>query len=289
MKKLFGGIDLTWKKLIISAVVIAIYTALMAIIPITNDTSFRDISVYFEWWILFGIIIICNSKSPLDSAFKCFVFFLISQPLIYLFQVPFSHMGWQLFGYYKYWFIWTLLCFPMGFIGYYIKKGNILSVIILFPMLLFLSYLGLGYLSSVIENFPHHLLSCIACFAMIIIIVISLFDKKVYKIVILSLVLLSSIIFLYLKGGLTSTYETYKNMQEYHVNLQGEVVVSFFSGTRKGNVQVIHSDGDSYTVKLSGMAKGEYKFTLEDEKGNSYSFEYHYDEKLKTIVLNKTD
>ena len=261
----------------------------MAIIPITNDTSFRDISVYFEWWILFGIIIICNSKSPLDSAFKCFIFFLISQPLIYLFQVPFSHMGWQLFGYYKYGFIWTLLCFPMGFIGYYIKKGNILSVIILFPMLLFLAYLGLGYLSSVIENFPHHLLSCIACFAMIIIIVINLFDKKVYKIVILSLVLLSSIIFLYLKGGLTSTYETYKNMQEYDVNLQGEVVVSFFSGTRKGNVQVIHPDGDSYTVRLSGMAKGEYKFTLEDEKGNSYSFEYHYDKKLKTIVLNKTD
>ena len=84
MKKLFGGINLTWKKLIIFAIIAGTYTAVMALLPITRDTSFRDIAIYFEWWILFGIIIISNSKSPLDSALKCFVFFLISQPLIYL-------------------------------------------------------------------------------------------------------------------------------------------------------------------------------------------------------------
>ncbi len=41
-----------------------------------------------------------------------FFFFLISQPLIYLLQVPFSSMGFELFIYYKYWFIWTLLTIP---------------------------------------------------------------------------------------------------------------------------------------------------------------------------------
>ena len=128
MKKLFGGINLTWKKLILFAVIAGIYTAVMAIIPFTENTSFRDIATYFEWWILFGIIIICNSKSPLDSALKCFVFFLISQPLVYLVQVPFSSMGWNIFSYYKYWFIWTLACLPMGYIGYYIKKNNILRL-----------------------------------------------------------------------------------------------------------------------------------------------------------------
>ena len=65
----------------------------------------------------------------------------------------------------------------MGFIGYYIKKNNIVSVIILLPMILLLAYLGLGYLTSTIENFPHHLLSCISCFALIIIIPYYLFDK----------------------------------------------------------------------------------------------------------------
>ena len=36
-------------------------------------------------------------RQPLICAAKVFVFFLISQPLIYLFQVPFSQDGWGLF------------------------------------------------------------------------------------------------------------------------------------------------------------------------------------------------
>ena len=95
--KLFGGINLTWPKLIIFALAAAVFTALMAIIPIFKNTSFITITATFEVWILFGIIIIMNSRSNLDSALKCFVFFLISQPLIYLIQVPFSWQGWGLF------------------------------------------------------------------------------------------------------------------------------------------------------------------------------------------------
>ena len=102
MKKLFGGINLTWKKLTIFALLSAIYTALVAIIPCLKYTSFHTIAVTFEVWIFFGIIIIMNSKSNKDAALKCFIFFLISQPLIYLFQVPFSHYGWELFKFYKY-------------------------------------------------------------------------------------------------------------------------------------------------------------------------------------------
>ena len=120
MKKIFCKIDMNYKKTIAFAIITGIYTALMSIIPITKETSFRDIAINFECWILFGIIIIANSKSPKESAIKCFIFFLISQPLIYLIQVPFSYMGFGLFKYYKYWFIWTLLTIPMGFIGYYI-------------------------------------------------------------------------------------------------------------------------------------------------------------------------
>lgn len=48
MKNLFGEIDLTWKKLIIFAIIAGVYTAVMAILPITADTSFRDIAVYLE-------------------------------------------------------------------------------------------------------------------------------------------------------------------------------------------------------------------------------------------------
>ena len=89
IKKLFGEVNMTWPKVIIFAVVTAIYTALINQVPFFKYTSFRDIAISFECWILFAIIIIVNSKSGLDSALKTFVFFLISQPLIYLIEVPF--------------------------------------------------------------------------------------------------------------------------------------------------------------------------------------------------------
>ena len=40
-------------------------------------------------------------------------------------------MGWQLFHYYPYWFKITLLTFPGAIIGWFIKKDNILSGVIL--------------------------------------------------------------------------------------------------------------------------------------------------------------
>ena len=84
MKKIFGGIDLTWPKVIIMAIIAGVYTAIMAMLPIAYDTSFSDLTVTFEVWIFLGIFIIMNSKSAKDSALKCFIFFLISQPLVYL-------------------------------------------------------------------------------------------------------------------------------------------------------------------------------------------------------------
>ena len=124
MKKLFGGLNITWKRLIIFAVFIGIYTGIMPLIPATRDTSFRDIAISFEWWILFGTLIIINSKSPLESALKCFVFFLISQPIVYLVQVPFNPLGWGIMSYYKNWILWTIATIPMGYIGHYLKKDK---------------------------------------------------------------------------------------------------------------------------------------------------------------------
>ena len=51
-KKLFGGIDLTWPKLITAAVIAGIFTAGMAIIPAFQHTSFNTVTVTLEVWIL---------------------------------------------------------------------------------------------------------------------------------------------------------------------------------------------------------------------------------------------
>lgn len=166
--RLFGGINMSWVKVILLAVASAAVTAVFLILPIFDNTSFREMGVTFEAWVLFAIFIMVNCKTPLESAIKTFVFFLISQPLIYLIQVPFSYMGWGLFGYYRTWFIWTLFTFPMAFIGWYLKKGNWLSLLILTPINLMLAYTAVGYIKShLIPSFPNHLIAVLFCFMQI--------------------------------------------------------------------------------------------------------------------------
>lgn len=291
VKKLFGGIDLNWKKLIIFAIITAVYTATMAILPITADTSFRDIAASFEWWILFGVIIICNSKSNLDSALKCFVFFLISQPLIYLLQVPFSWQGWNLFSYYKYWFIWTLLTIPMGYIGYYIKKDNIFSVIILLPMLILLSIIGIGFFSSTLENFPHHLLSGIFCFIAITLIILGVLNKKKNIILSFVIVITFTIGYVLISNGILfdtyKKYETYEDLKEYGITLSDEYYVSGFFGTEQGTAELIEEDG-KYVLKLTGIKNATYKFGISSEDDKQFRFEYHFDDN-GNLVLEKVD
>ena len=177
LHKIFGGLNMTWPKVIIMAVIAGIYTAMMAAwVPAT--CSFHDISVTAEAWVPLALIIMMNCKGPLESALKTFVFFLISQPLVYLIQIPFSDMGWGLFGYYRYWFFITLATFPAAFIGWYVKKNNILAALILSPMLVLLVYLGIGYMITLRHEFPHHLISAIFCFGIIFVLVFGIFSNR---------------------------------------------------------------------------------------------------------------
>ena len=158
---MYGGLNMSWPAVILFAVGTAVLTSAFLIFPIFKDTSFNRMGVFFEAWIFFAVLIMANCKKPLESALKTFVFFLISQPLIFLLQVPFSSMGWGLFSYYRYWFIWTLATFPMAFVGWFITKRNWLSLIILAPVL---AYLGsVLYESSLqcIRHFPHLALFCL--------------------------------------------------------------------------------------------------------------------------------
>ena len=158
LRKVFGGLNLSWLTVIVAAVATGAYTAVMAMLPLVQDTSFQTIAVSFEAWILFGIIIIMNAKSNLDSALKCFVFFLISQPLVYFLQILLGGQGWGLFRYYKIWFIWTLLCLPMGYIGYFIKKDKWWGYLILLPMIGLTALSYYDYLSSFTFCRPHYIL-----------------------------------------------------------------------------------------------------------------------------------
>lgn len=192
LEKLFGGIELTWKKLIISSVIIGVFVGLLMILPL-KDTAFQDIGVIFYWWVLFGVMIIMNSKSNLDAALKCFVFFLISQPIIYLVQVPFSTMGWGLFGYYKYWFIWTILTLPMGYIGYYMKKNDLLAAIILLPALVLVALEGSSAYAGLMEK-PDLIVRAISTLFIIVVMAFGVLKNKVYRYVELALIAILTVV-----------------------------------------------------------------------------------------------
>lgn len=105
-------------------------TGIILITPL-KLTVLHNISVTFEAWVVLAMIVIMNTKKPIEAAIKTLIFFLISQPLIYLVQVPFVFLSWNIFSYYKPWFYFSLLTFPGGFIAWYVKKRNWLSALIL--------------------------------------------------------------------------------------------------------------------------------------------------------------
>lgn len=161
---LFGGLPMSWKAVILYALGCAVVTAVFLIVPVFENTSFHRMGETMEAWIFFAVVIMANCGTPMDAARKTFVFFLISQPLIYLFQVPFSWQGWNLFTYYQYWFLWTLLTFPMAYVGWYIRKRNWLSLLILTPVLLALA----GYALGAFRHFPLRLVTAVFCLAQIL-------------------------------------------------------------------------------------------------------------------------
>ncbi len=283
MKKIFGEINLTWKKIIISAVLIGIAVGLLNSIPSLFDTTITDIATYFDFWILCGILIIMNSKSNKESALKCFVFFLISQPLIYLVEVPFSHLGWQLFGYYKYWFIWTLLTIPMGYIGYYMKKNKWYSLLILIPILILLSTSIETSLGGLIYAFPHHLINLVFVVLTLIIYPIAIFDNKYLKYIGLAI---SIILITYFGSKPIITKPVY----ETDIKCSSETTYfddkykAYLLDASLGEVSIKYIKNiDSYCIHSKFYKAGDTKLIIENELGEKEEFNLHIGKQTYSI------
>ena len=194
VNKLFSDINMNWTKVIVFAITSAIYTALVTLIPLINKTSLADIGVYLDLWFLFALIIIMNCENAKQACIKCFVFFLISQPLIYLLQVPFVLDGFKIFRYYPRWFVYTLLTVPMSLIAYQIKKQNLLSAIIISFVSIYMGYQAVIYLKMTIANFPFHILSAIACILLSLLFSFSLIKNKKYRLIPITLMIIAFLV-----------------------------------------------------------------------------------------------
>ena len=286
MKKMFGDINLTWPKVIILGIVMGIYTAIMAMVPAVRDTSFSDLTVTFEVWILFGIFIIMNSKSGLDSALKCFVFFLISQPIVYLLQDIINSSN--LFNtYYKYWFMWTVACFPMGFIGYYMKKDKWWGLLILIPILVLLGIQYSTYLSETMFSFPRHLLTTIFCIITLIMYPLAIFDNKIIKIIgvcISTIIITIMTISCMLNPPIYST-DILSNGEEYRFDDTYKV---YLKDSKYGDLTIKYENGiEDWMVHAEFKKAGKTEFVLENPNGNKIEFELTIKRDKYTVTEKK--
>ena len=286
VKKLFGGIDLSFKKLIIFAIIAGVYTGVMAMLPIAKDTSFADITISFEVWILFGILIIMNSKSANDSALKCFVFFLISQPLVYLIQDVINHSNLFL-TYYRFWIAWTIGTISMGFIGYFMKKDKWWGLVILTPMLIFLGLHYSGFLNQTIYSFPYHLLSTLFCFITLLLYPICIFNNKKVKTtgIIISVLII-----------LVMTVITFTNNTGYNTTILvngGDAGAVFddsynvyLEDSKYGKVYIEYDESlEDYKINAEFKRAGKTDLIIEDSNGNRKVYEI--DIKRNSYDINK--
>ena len=284
MKKLFGGINLTWTKIILFAILTGVYIAIISLIPNLTYTSFNTITTTFEVWILFGILIIMNSKSPKDSALKCFIFFLISQPLVYLVQdvITGSHL---FITYYRFWILWTIACIPMGYIGYYMKKDKWWGYLILFPMLLMVLESYADYLSNFIFSYPYYLLITLFCALTMIIYPIYIFNNKKIRIVgtvisTLAIIVMTIVVFMN-----RPTYETVIlcSGEEYTIT---EDTNAYLEDDKYGTLNIKYDEGfESYCVYSRFIKAGKTKMIIETNDGSKRIF--NIDIKRSTYELDE--
>ncbi len=197
--------EITYKNIIYFAIICGIVTGIILDvelykIPTIMNNSLFNIGICFEFWIFATMIIVSRTKKPLEAACKVFVYFLISQPLVYLVKVPIDPRGWGAFVDYKGWFVWTILTFPGAFIAWYTNKKNNLSIAIFMLAILFLSNEFAQHFNVLITDFPFQLLACTFILYQIAEYVMSFAGKRRVVFGILSCISIISITILFLLG-----------------------------------------------------------------------------------------
>jgi hypothetical protein len=205
VKKLFGGVNMSWPVVIVFALVAGLYAGVVASIPALDGTSLRDIAITYEWWVIFAFVIASNCTSGLESAVKTFVFFLISQPLIYGVQVLAGTLDASMAWYY-YSEIWgpaTLFTFPGGFIAQRITRQDWLGVFILGLGNTIQALMCVSHGAQMLANPPFHLLSTIICLVSIFVMAFQIqhTDKRRAATLLVTLVAIAIILVLMVTTG----------------------------------------------------------------------------------------
>lgn len=178
LEALFLRTKMTWKTVLLLALGCGVAVGLLMVPQALAFTSLQQPGISFEFWIFMALLIILNCEKPWEAGVKTFVFFLISQPLIYLVQVPFSPWHWDLLRYYPRWGLITLLTLPGAALGWYVRKEKWYSVLLLAALNVILCLELPSSVRALAEGFPRYLLSTAFIVFELVFFTLLLFNNK---------------------------------------------------------------------------------------------------------------
>lgn len=287
---------MSWKKTILFSVVIGIIVGVLNRIPFLDNTSFQDIAIVMDMWIILALFIIINCKSCKEAIGKCFTFFLISQPIIYLVELLIDVLiynadfvkTFKLFFWNYYigagWFTWTILTIPGAFIAYQVKRDNILSSIILSVATGYLALKGIyDLINTIFHNFPYHLLNSIICLVMAYYLIFLLLSDKKGRIITFSITTIILVI------GLVNGIATVNKPISYLMQIgleNGNKIVECIVDDENIATAYINDDEKSINVESSQKA-GNTEIHVKDEFNNEYIYDVDSSSKNFTVTLSE--
>lgn len=268
IEKLFFNTEITWKRLSVLAVVCGIVPGVLMIPSRFLGTSLRQPGTSFEFWIFAAMFIILNSKKPFEAGLKTFVFFLISQPIIYLVQVPFAALGWSLFQYYPRWGVYTVLSFPGAMLAWYVKKNNILSVLILSVANGLLAFELVDFSRVLIKDFPRLLIAVLFIIGQMVLFVLLLFKDKKLKALSFAIIILHILFF---SWRAHSSDVSLKNTVTVELEGKAPFETDYDSDSPKVTI-----DGNILTIEAEFYC--DFPIDITDADGNSFTINFYYNE-----------
>lgn len=240
---MFNRINMSWIKVIILSLVCGVIPGLLMIPDFLIGTSLQNPGISYEFWVFMALLIALNCKKPVEAGLKTFVFFLISQPIIYLVQVPFSWMGWNLFSYYPFWAVLTLFTLPGGMLAWFVKKGNWLSVAILSVANVLLSFILVYLFTDMLNKFPKGIIAVLFIIFEIIFFTCMLLKGKKKRIVAFAIALVAII------AGSVYWISTNLVTDKYTIILEGNAPFHLVEEIEYPKTEI---DGNKLTFEFTG-------------------------------------
>ncbi|MBQ9673596.1 MAG: hypothetical protein IJV39_03115 [Ruminococcus sp.] len=172
----------------------------------------------------------------------------------------------------------------MAFVGWYLKKRNWLSLLILSPMICDLTIQGVSYTKLAVLNFPSHLIAVIFCFAQILLYLYAFFDDIKQRLAGLALAVIVIAVIIFFK----STIDVSVNMDLPDEPSFSDSAVISLKDSSYGNAEILDAKEGYVSVHMTKY--GSTVMTVTDgDKTYEYNVEAKMIDNINQIEITKKE